>query len=559
MYTQRFFIAILLGFLWMQASAQHSLIVNFTNGKGLKKDSIDIENCHICTIQKLRDGVFVFKNSLDSLPKLLKIKVRTPNFDENLGFNTRTKQDTINQALTYDVNPNVDTIPPQGSTLGDSTEVQEEPETDSSKDKDPGIIIPPNDEGKLDSTKSSEVKEIEKNIQEIENIIKDVNDKLNNVDRLNKELAKKGLSEEKRAGLVKELGRELEDLKSIIKRAEEKLAYVKEDIEEMLQQIDQLNWWMYYYSWYVFVVTFSLIILGVLLLIIYKQKNKLKLQNKQLESHQEALEKQKGELESKTAKLESQKEELESQKEELESQKEELESQKEELESSQKTIKEHYDQLYAEMTTQRDLKSKYYTSLKDILTGIEKIFELKTETLNQTNQLSDELSHNLYSILHRIHTRTRIYEMLNEPGQNSESIDINRFLDSLITHLKTKHHIDTKPYNLSKEPAKNINLNTDKAAIIGVIISEFVSNACEHAFKQEHRGIIKISLQKVEESLELKVKDNGDGLGEDFKLDEQMKISLGFKVIQELVTKLDGELLEDKIEKGTCFQVRFQS
>jgi two-component sensor histidine kinase len=102
-----------------------------------------------------------------------------------------------------------------------------------------------------------------------------------------------------------------------------------------------------------------------------------------------------------------------------------------------------------------------------------------------------------------------------------------------------------------------IQLGVDQAIPCGLIVYELVSNGLKHAFPQDQRGRIQISLKRQEEdTLMLKVADNGAGFPKD--KDFRHTTSLGLELVCNLVEQLNGKI-EMFNDHGTEFHMAFRS
>ncbi len=135
---------------------------------------------------------------------------------------------------------------------------------------------------------------------------------------------------------------------------------------------------------------------------------------------------------------------------------------------------------------------------------------------------------------------------------NYSSVDLKSYVNELVGNLKTLSHSSerTVNFNVSVDP---IMLNIDQSVPIGLILSELISNSLKHAFKQVEDGQISVSIKKRDEQFVLNYSDNGCGLPENFKIEEQE--SLGFTVIQALTDQLGAKLHFDSYSP---FELRLQ-
>ena len=101
----------------------------------------------------------------------------------------------------------------------------------------------------------------------------------------------------------------------------------------------------------------------------------------------------------------------------------------------------------------------------------------------------------------------------------------------------------------------NIIFNVDHAIPCGQIISELISNSLKHAFSDDQRGNVEVSLHRGDgDSIELTVADDGIGLPEGF--DPQQSETLGMRLLHALAMQLRG-VIEVDGTGGTRVQIIF--
>jgi two-component sensor histidine kinase len=91
---------------------------------------------------------------------------------------------------------------------------------------------------------------------------------------------------------------------------------------------------------------------------------------------------------------------------------------------------------------------------------------------------------------------------------------------------------------------------------VSLIINELVTNSIKYAFKHKKKGNIAVGLRKVDDRLELIVKDNGIGLPEN--VDLKKPEGIGFRVINGLASQNNGKF-KYKFNKGGEFKVKFSN
>ena len=82
---------------------------------------------------------------------------------------------------------------------------------------------------------------------------------------------------------------------------------------------------------------------------------------------------------------------------------------------------------------------------------------------------------------------------------------------------------------------------------------QLLTNSYKHAFKDKTNGEIQISFVDQNNTILMRVKDNGVGLPEEYK----QKQSLGVTVIESLSEQLDGNFTFSN-DNGTCFELKFK-
>jgi two-component sensor histidine kinase len=98
-------------------------------------------------------------------------------------------------------------------------------------------------------------------------------------------------------------------------------------------------------------------------------------------------------------------------------------------------------------------------------------------------------------------------------------------------------------------------LKIDRAIPCGLIISERISNALKHAFRDRRKGTIWVGLTRADPCrLRLTVRDDGFGLPAGF--DVTNVNSMGLQLVTTLCEQLAGTL-EVTCNPGACFQLTF--
>ncbi len=94
----------------------------------------------------------------------------------------------------------------------------------------------------------------------------------------------------------------------------------------------------------------------------------------------------------------------------------------------------------------------------------------------------------------------------------------------------------------------------DTAAQLGLLASELVTNAYQHAFKSGRAGLVSVRLGRSPSgTIQLEVRDDGDGMPADLRWPD--KGNLGGKIVRSLLTGLEAELAVTGGPDGTMLVV----
>ncbi len=104
--------------------------------------------------------------------------------------------------------------------------------------------------------------------------------------------------------------------------------------------------------------------------------------------------------------------------------------------------------------------------------------------------------------------------------------------------------------------ADEVQLASDKATSIALILNELLQNAIEHAFAERERGKLQVNFIENAEGYTLSIADDGVGLPQDFKITGRK--SLGLKIIKTMAeSDLQGSFtLTNRPEGGTFAVVK---
>jgi two-component sensor histidine kinase len=127
--------------------------------------------------------------------------------------------------------------------------------------------------------------------------------------------------------------------------------------------------------------------------------------------------------------------------------------------------------------------------------------------------------------IHSLHTI--LYE-----NDLSREVNLKHYVDKLIPSLKKLY---TMSFKLEYEVSPDVNVPTDIANKIGLILTELCTNSYKYAFDNVSNPEVNFSFEADDDKWKFRYADNGHGLP------PQLKDSYGMKLIKGLSSQLNGE------------------
>ena len=138
----------------------------------------------------------------------------------------------------------------------------------------------------------------------------------------------------------------------------------------------------------------------------------------------------------------------------------------------------------------------------------------------------------------RVNAMSLIHQKLYQ-SPSFISVNMDKYIRELVSHIMQSFSGNKKIDAIIN--VQDVELDVSHAVPIGLILNEAVTNSIKYAFKNNHPGIIKISLQPTDETQWLLViADNGPGLLPDF--DYKKSSSIGMALIETLTEQISGTL-----------------
>ena len=131
-------------------------------------------------------------------------------------------------------------------------------------------------------------------------------------------------------------------------------------------------------------------------------------------------------------------------------------------------------------------------------------------------------------------------------GNSVNKVDMADYLGSLLTDLEETWSTPESPRSLTLV-AEPVELATDKAVAVGVIVNELVSNACKYAYGANTTGEVRVELKAEGGKFRLLVEDDGCGMPADGAV---KGTGLGSKLINAMAATLKSAVDYDAGHAG---------
>jgi PAS domain S-box-containing protein len=210
------------------------------------------------------------------------------------------------------------------------------------------------------------------------------------------------------------------------------------------------------------------------------------------------------------------------------------------------------DRQLAEAELRQSLAEKE-ALLKEVHHRVKNNLQIISSLLNlQGGELEDPLTERRFrESQNRIRSMALIHELLYR-SEDLTRIDFAEYLDQLVHHVVRSYGPAGQAVRseLSIEPEA---MSLDCAIPCGLIVTELVANAIEHAFP-EGSGSVAVSFGTENGRHRLSVADDGVGFSQGF--DPEQSDSLGLRLVSALAHQLGGEL-EVVGDAGTRFTITY--
>lgn len=139
--------------------------------------------------------------------------------------------------------------------------------------------------------------------------------------------------------------------------------------------------------------------------------------------------------------------------------------------------------------------------------------------------------------------------------ENFEKIELKYYFKQLLDELLKDHHNENITYLLDVD---YVLMESNKALVLGLILTELVSNSLKYAFSEDDMGIIQVKFVENDDKYIFEVSDNGNqekiiDLNDDDIVNSE---SFGLSMVKLLTKQLNGEISVKYLD-GTIFTIIF--
>lgn len=213
------------------------------------------------------------------------------------------------------------------------------------------------------------------------------------------------------------------------------------------------------------------------------------------------------------------------------------------------------EELRSSLKEKETLLKEIHHRVKNNLQIISSLLFLQSKLLHDKESISIFTETQL-----RIRSLALVHEKLYR-SKNISQINSSEYIKNLAANI-----FDTYKFDINNTEIKfdidDIKLTVDRAVPIGLLLNELLTNVIKYAFPKDkipksHKKCVEIVFKNKDNSkLELLISDNGVGLPDSFNIEKSD--SLGLKIVSNLVSQIDGELIINP-KNNTEFRIIFSN
>lgn len=161
-------------------------------------------------------------------------------------------------------------------------------------------------------------------------------------------------------------------------------------------------------------------------------------------------------------------------------------------------------------------------------------------------------------IIKNSHMRVRSMSLIHEKlyyTSDFEAVNFGDYLRSLIEYIFTSYQVNRNRIKY-KTNLSDVDLNINQAIPCGLIMNELVTNCIKHAFPNQDKGEIDLTLVKTSDNkIRILLDDNGIGFPETVNLEDPA--TLGLQLVNALIAQLKASF-KLTVDEGTKIEIEFE-
>lgn len=174
-------------------------------------------------------------------------------------------------------------------------------------------------------------------------------------------------------------------------------------------------------------------------------------------------------------------------------------------------------------------------------------------TQSREGQPSDEVTapREFKALSRRVEALQFLYEEMTRSNETEDTVAIGTYIARLATAVA---HVESRPGIRCVIDVEKMDAPVEVATRLGIVFSEILTNAFQHAFQGLERGLVEVRLSALSEGgLRLSVSD--DGLGIPKAMDWPSRRMQGGRIIDGLIEGLGGTLNLGRGAAGTVITI----
>lgn len=167
--------------------------------------------------------------------------------------------------------------------------------------------------------------------------------------------------------------------------------------------------------------------------------------------------------------------------------------------------------------------------LKEIHHRVKNNMEIISSLLNMQARRSNDINFKnaMKQSRSRIHTMALVHEFLYL-GENLAYINIQDYIKKLVQDIKELYISQNTKLDVDLD-IENLIFSANRCIQVGMILHELCVNSLKYAFKENRKNLLCIHINKIDDNINIKIRDNGDNEIDITSL--QKKDSIGLQLL----------------------------